>query len=367
MTSIPLVDLAWQHANIAAEVREGWDEILNTGAYVGGPAVQRFEQEFATFCEVAHCVGVANGTDALELALRAHGVGAGDEVIVPANTFVATAEAVMAVGATLVLADVDPKYMLLDPESAASVRTERTRAVLPVHLYGQPAPIDAIRAALPGVIIIEDAAQAQGAALGGRLVGSLGDSAATSFYPGKNLGAYGDGGAVMTSNAAIADVVRALGAHGSRRRYEHDLIGRNSRLDSLQAVVLSAKLARLDEWNKLRRDAAATYESLLGSVEGLEIPACRPDCIHVWHLYVVRLERRDQVLEALHQAGIGAGIHYPFPVHLHPAFEALGKPVGSFPHSEHAASTGLSLPLFPGITQDQQARVADALISAIGT
>lgn len=365
MSAIPLVDLAWQHAKIDAEVRDGWDEVVAAGAFVGGPAVGAFERAFAGFCEVDHCIGVANGTDALELALRAHGIGPGDDVIVPAHTFVATAEAVVAAGASVVLADVDPTYMLLDPAAAQAARTSRTRAVIPVHLYGQPAPIEQIRAALPGVTVIEDAAQAQGARLGDRRVGSLGDSAATSFYPGKNLGAYGDGGAVLTADPAVADTVRALGAHGSRRRYEHDLIGRNSRLDTIQAVVLAAKLARLDEWNDLRRAAAATYAALLDGLDGVQAPASGPGCEHVWHLYPVRLDNRDDVLAALQGAGIGAGIHYPVPVHLHPAFTSLGHHIGDFPHSERAAGTVLSLPLYPGITEAQQQRVVAVLAAAL--
>ncbi len=363
---IPLVDLAVQHAQVANEVGAGWDRVTASGAFILGPDVAAFEQEFAAFSGAAHCVGVANGTDALELALRARGIGAGDEVVLPANTFIATAEAVSRVGAQPVLVDCDPTYLLIDPDRVAERVTGRTRAVMAVHLYGQMAPVHALAEVLPpGVDLIEDAAQSQGAAHHGRRSGSVGAVAGTSFYPGKNLGAYGDAGAVLTSHAGTAATLRALRDHGGTRKYTHDVVGVNSRLDTLQAVVLRAKLARLDGWNEQRRAAARRYHDLLGGHAGVGLPATLPGNDHVWHLYVVRVARRDAVLAALRDAGIGAGIHYPSPVHVLGAYAHLGHGPGDFPVAEAAAGEILSLPLFPGITAAQQERVAAELVAAV--
>ena len=363
---IPLVDLGLQHRRIAGEVRAGFDRVLETTAFILGPEAERFEQAYADYCGVRHCVGVGNGTDAVELALRAAGVGTGDEVVLPANTFVATAEAVLRASARVVLADCDETY-LLDPESVADRVGPRTRAVIPVHLYGQLAPMKALAAAVgEDVLVIEDAAQSQGATQDGRRSGSFGAAAATSFYPGKNLGAYGDAGAVTTSSDEVAARLRAVRNHGGVRRYEHGEFGVNSRLDGLQAVVLSAKLAVLDRWNAERREAAARYDRLLADVPGVVLPRVAPGNEHVWHLYVVRVPRRDEVLAALDGAGIGAGIHYPSPVHLLPAFGFLGLGAGAFPRAEAYAAEILSLPIYPGITAAQQERVADALTAALG-
>jgi dTDP-4-amino-4,6-dideoxygalactose transaminase len=364
---IPLVDLAVQHAQVADEVQAGWARVVAAGAFIGGPDVAAFESEFAAFSGVGHVVGVANGTDALELALRARGVGPGDEVVVPANTFVATAEAVSRVGARPVLVDCDPDHLLIDPSEVAGRVGPRTRAVMAVHLYGQMAPVEAVRAAVPdSVDVIEDAAQSQGATRHGRPSGSMGVVAGTSFYPGKNLGAYGDAGAVLTDDAATADAVRALRAHGGVQKYRHELVGMNSRLDTLQAVVLRAKLARLEGWNVERREAAARYDALLGDHDGIGLPSVMPGNVPVWHLYVVRVAERDRVLARLDAAGIGAGIHYPQPVHLLGAYADLGHRPGSFPVAEAAAGEILTLPLFPGITASQQERVAETLRAAVG-
>lgn len=369
---VPLVDLAAQHAAVAAEVADGWAEVLRTTGFIGGPAVARFEREFAAHCGTAHCVGVANGTDAIELALRALGVGPGDECVLPANTFVATAEAVARCGAVPVLADCHPTTALVDPDSVAAALGPRTRAVLPVHLYGQCADVPAVRALVAGtgVAVVEDAAQAQGARHHGVPAGALGDAAATSFYPGKNLGAYGDAGAVLTGDAELAERVRLLREHGSPRKYEHPVIGFNSRMDALQAVVLSAKLARLEAGNAARRVAAARYDALLADLGEIGLPATAPGNDPVWHLYVVRLVTggaadRDRVVRALNAAGIGAGIHYPTPVHLTGAFAHLGHARGDFPVSEHLADRILSLPLFPEITPAQQERVVENLVMAL--
>jgi dTDP-4-amino-4,6-dideoxygalactose transaminase len=364
--NIPLVDLAAQHAQVADEVAEGWAGVLAKTAFVGGPQVAEFEAAYARYLGVAHCVGVGNGTDAIELALRALGVGTGDECVVPANTFIATAEAVARTGATPVLADCRPDTALLDVEAALAAVTPRTRAVLPVHLYGQAADVAGLRAQLPPhVAIVEDAAQSQGASRDGRRAGTLGTIAATSFYPGKNLGAYGDAGAVMTDDDTLAQRVRLLGAHGSPRKYEHPTLGFNSRLDTLQAVVLSAKLRRLEAWNEARRAAAGRYDAMLAGLPGVTGPVVDPGNVPVWHLYVVQVGDRDRVLSALNAAGIGAGIHYPTPVHLTGAFGDLGK-AGDFPVAEALSERILSLPLYPELTAEQQERVVDVLSRATG-
>lgn len=356
---IPLVDLRAQHEQVADEVADGWAEVLKTTAFINGPQVARFESEFAAYQEVPHAIGVGNGTDAIELALRALGVGHGDEVVLPANTFIATAEAVARAGATPVLVDCVDDTLLIDVTQVSSVVTSRTKAVVPVHLYGQAAPVELLPLGLP---VVEDAAQAQGARRNGVAIGGLGVAAATSFYPGKNLGAYGDGGAVLTTSDAIAESVRLLREHGSPRKYEHPVLGFNSRLDTLQAVVLSAKLRRLEGWNQARRAAASRYTEMLADVPGVRTPVVLDGNLPVWHLYVVRVADRDRVLKALHDSGIGAGIHYPTPLHKTGAFAHLD---GSFPIAETSAAEILSLPLFPEITEAQQTRVVEALKAAL--
>ena len=365
--SVPFVDLARQHAEVAEEVVAGWDAVFAAGDYVGGAAVTEFEQAYADHLGVAHCVGVGNGTDALEMSLRAVGVGPGDEVILPANTFIATAEAVVRAGGRPVLVDVDDTTLLMDPALVEPAITDRTRAVIPVHLYGQAAPVEllpeAVRAA--GIAVVEDAAQSQGARRHGRATGTLGDIAATSFYPAKNLGAYGDAGAVTTGSAGFARSVRLMGAHGSAVKYRHEILGFNSRLDTVQAVVLLAKLRRLARWNAERAAAADRYHRLLAEIDGVRPPVTAVGNEHVWHLYVVRVPNRDEVLAALQRKGIGAAIHYPVPVHLTPAFADLGYGPGSFEISEGSAGEILSLPMYPGITLADQEQVAEALDAAL--
>lgn len=364
---IPLVDLGIQHRRIADELRPELDAVLDATAFIKGPAVEAFEREFAAHVGAAHCVAVANGTDAVELALRAVGVGPGDRVVVPVNTFIATAEAVVRAGATPVFVDCEPGHQLIDVDGAvAAARAHRARAVVAVDLFGQCAPLDELASALADTdaVLVEDAAQSQGATHHGRGIGGVATIAATSFYPGKNLGAYGDGGAVVTNHADLADRVRLLGDHGSRTRYIHEAVGTNSRLDTLQAVVLRAKLRHLDAWNDERAEAAQRYLDALDGT-GIGLPCTAPDNRHVWHLFVVRVPRRDEVLDGLHRAQIGAGVHYPVPIHLQPAFEPLGHGPGDFPHAEAAASEILSLPVFPGITPAQQDRVVRALLSAL--
>jgi dTDP-4-amino-4,6-dideoxygalactose transaminase len=364
---IPLVDLKAQHAEIAGEVAEGFARVIEDTAFVLGPQVREFEAAFARFCEVPHCVGVANGTDAIELTVRALGLGTGDEVIVPANTFIASALGVVRAGARPVIVDCD-EYQLLDPARIEASIGPRTRAVLPVHLFGQIADMEAIAevAAARGLAVIEDGAQSQGARRNGRPSGAFGVAAATSFYPGKNIGAYGDAGAVVTASDEIAGHLRKLRNWGSETKYHHPEIGFNSRLDTLQAVVLSAKLKRLDAWNQARRRAAARYDQLLAGVEAIELPKTLPGNEPVWHLYVIRVQNRDAVLAKLNAEGIGAGIHYPVPLHLHGALSDLGYRAGDFPVAEQAAAEILSLPMYPHITEAQQQRVAEALRRAVG-
>jgi dTDP-4-amino-4,6-dideoxygalactose transaminase len=365
--AVPLVDLAWQRDVICDDVRTGWDDLLARTTFIGGPEVAAFEREYASYLDVSHVVGTANGTDALEVALRALGVGPGDDVVVPANTFIATAEAVRRAGARAVFADVDDETLLLDPASVEAVLTTATRAIMPVHLYGQMAPIEALLpiAERAGAVLVEDAAQSQGARRHGRHAGTWGAAAGTSFYPGKNLGAFGDAGAVMTADDHVAHLARLLTQHGSIAKYRHDSFGFNSRLDSLQAVVLRAKLRHLDAWNTLRREAAARYDSLLEVLPEVRRPATAPGNDHVWHLYVVRVPGRARVLEQLNRAGIGASVHYPMAVHLTAPFVDEGDGPGSCPVAERAVEEILTLPLYPGITVQQQERVVDVLDAAL--
>lgn len=363
---VPLVDLGIQTAQVADEVAIGFAKVIERSAFVLGAEVAAFEEAFASFCEVPYCVGVGNGTDALEFALRALDVRPGTEVILPANSFVATAVAVVRAGAVPVLVDVDPVSLLVQSDAVAERMGPSTGAVIPVHLYGQMAPMSPLLALADeaGVPVIEDAAQAHGATQHGRPAGSFGAATGTSFFPGKNLGAFGDGGAVLTASAEVAAKVAALRNYGSTVKYDHPAVGFNSRLDTLQAVVLTAKLRRLRSWNEERRAAAVRYNDLLEGVTGVGRPSVVDGNQHVWHLYVVQVSRRDEVLKGLHAAGIQAGIHYPVPIHLQGAFRDLGYAPGDLPVTEAAAATILSLPLFPGITPDQQERVVDVLARA---
>lgn len=365
--NVPLVDLKAQQAEIDDEVMAGLAAVFANTSFIGGAPVAEFEEAYATFLGAGHCIGASNGTDALELALRGAGITAGDEVILPANTFIATAEAVCRVGAVPVLVDVDPEYLLMDASKVAAVITGRTKAIMPVHLYGQSAFIEELEplAEVYGLHIIEDAAQSQGATRHGRAAGTIGIAAGTSFYPGKNLGAAGDAGGVITNDAQLAGRVRVLGAHGSATKYEHDVIGFNARMDTVQAVVLNAKLKRLAGWNQLRRAAATRYGELLADIPGVRAPQSARGNEDVWHLYVIRVQERDRVLKALNEAGIGAGIHYPYPLHLTKAFASLGHKVGDFPVSEEAATQILSLPLHPHISFEEQQYVVDRLRGAL--
>jgi len=368
--TVPFVDLQAQYRAIKPEVDEAIRRVLDASAFILGPEVEEFERAFAAYVGAEFCVGVANGTDAIQLALAACGVGAGDEVIVPANTFFATAEAVSTAGATPVFVDCDPETSNLDAGSVERAVTPRTRAIIPVHLYGRAADLDPVAdiAARRGLVVIEDAAQAHGALYKGRRVGTLGRAGCFSFYPGKNLGAYGEGGAVVTNDAEVARRLRLLRDHGSPRKYRHEIVGYNSRLEAIQAAVLGVKLCHLDAWNERRRAHAARYRELLAPLEGagaLRLPAEAPAGGHVYHLFVVESGARDELQKRLSEAGVQTGIHYPVPVHLQPAYAALGHREGDFPEAERQARRVLSLPMYAELADSQLARVAEAIESAV--
>ncbi len=360
---VPLVDLVRQHQQVKADIEEGWRRLLEHSGFILGPEVGEFERAFADFSGVEHCVGVASGTDALELAIRAIGVKPGNRIVVPANTFIATALAVLRAGAKPVLVDVDEEFQLIDVKQAVDV--EEAKAFIPVHLFGQMAPMEDLLAGVGHLPIIEDAAQCQGASQGGRPAGTWGPLAGTSFYPGKNIGAYGDAGAVLTGDSELAEAVRRLRNWGSDRKYHHPVAGFNSRLDSMQAVVLSAKLKHLPEWNQQRRRAAGFYGELLQDLDMVVQPAVLPGNVHVYHLYVIKVPQRDAVMERMLAAGIGVGVHYPVPIHLQGALAELGYGPGDFPVAERLAGEILSLPIFPGITPSEQEIVVAALKSAL--
>ncbi|WMY79672.1 DegT/DnrJ/EryC1/StrS family aminotransferase [Citricoccus sp. I39-566] len=369
-TSIPAVDLGAQQREIDEEVQAGLRRVFDTTAFMDGPDVKSFEREFAAFIEVSDCVGVGNGTDALELALRAAGVTAGGEVILPANTVPSTTEAVSRIGAAPVLVDVDPRYLLIDPEAVAAAVNGRTQAIVPVHLHGQTAFVEQLRpeAERVGAVIVEDASQAQGAFRHGRMAGSLGLASGTGFSPGRNLGAAGNAGAVLTDDAGLAARVRS--EHVGPQQDRHRTVGMDSRLDSVQAVVLRAKLSRLERWNGLRRAAADRYTELLRPLAALGavwLPSEAQGNYHVWQLYTVQVEDRDRVLAELQEAGIGAVAHYPDPMHPAGAVHQLGLRHGAFPIAEAAADRLLSLPIFPHITEEQQERVVDVLVRSLLT
>ena len=366
MNAIPLVDLKAQLAEIGPELKEAVIAALERTDYILGAEVSAFERDFAAWVGAEHCVAVANGTDALVLSLRALGVGPGDEVATQANTFVATPLAILAVAAKPVLVDVDPATMQIDLAKLEAAITPRTKALMPVHLFGQIVDMDRVTEIARGrdLAVVEDAAQAHGARWRGRSAGTFGDAAGWSFYPAKNLGAAGDAGAVTTNRAEVADQLRRLRNLGARAKYIHELVGPNSRLDTLQAAILRVKLRHLDEWVERRRAAAARYNRLLGDVPGVELPPECPDEQHCWHLYVVRVSERDIVLRALLEAGIGAGVHYPVPCHLQACLSGLGYRPGDFPVAEKLAGEIISLPLFPEISGQQQERVASVLRAA---
>ena len=351
---VPFVDLAAQYRPITAEIHEATSRVIENADFILGREVNLFEEEFAAFCDAKYAVGVDSGTSALELALRAYDIGPGDEVITAANSFIASALAVSHAGATPVLVDVDPYTFTMDVASFESAITPRTKAVLPVHLYGHPAHMDPIRqlADKHGLVVIEDACQAHGARYKGRRAGSLGHAAAFSFYPGKNLGAYGDGGMVVTNDQGIAKRLKMLRNYGQKEKYQHLFRGYNRRLDTLQAAILRVKLKYLEKWNAARRWNAALYHRFLEG-SGVVLPGEARGAESVWHLYVIRAEQRDILRERLVSRGVSASIHYPIPIHLQPAYRDLGYSRGDFPVTEAHAQQILSLPMYAELTSEQ--------------
>jgi dTDP-4-amino-4,6-dideoxygalactose transaminase len=363
---VPFIDLRATDRPLGGELQAAWQEVTGASAFIGGPHVEAFETDFAAYCGTGHCVGVGNGTDALELALACLGIGPGDEVIVPANTFVATASAVVSVGASPVFVDVDPSTMLVTADAVRAGLTGKTAAVIVVHLYGQVPDMDAIAdvAATAGIAVVEDAAQAHGAAWDGRRAGSFGHVATFSFYPAKNLGAFGDGGAVVTGDGGLAATIRSRANHGrSRSRHHHRIAGRNSRLDGLQAAVLRVKLRHLDEWNAARRRAHELYASLL-SGSPVRPVSTDPRATPVHHLEVVEVDDRRRVVDELTERDVGWGLHYPVPCHRQPAFARYAD--GPLAVAEVAADRIVSLPMFPTITAEQIEQVCDAVLAGTG-
>jgi len=359
---VPFVDLKVQYLSIKAEIDSAVLGVLESTQFVLGKEVVAFEELFAAYTQTSQVMGVNTGTSALHLALLAAGIGRGDEVITTPFTFIATVSAIDYTGATPVFVDIDPVSFTIDPAKIEAAITPRTKAILPVHLYGQPADMDPIMeiARRHGLVVIEDAAQAHGAEYKGRRVGSIGDLGCFSFYPGKNLGAYGEGGAVTTNNPELARTVRMLRDWGAERRYYHDLKGFNYRLEGVQGAVLRVKMKYIEGWTEARRAVAARYDEALAGI-GIRTPFAAPDRRHVYHIYAIRDTRRDSLQAFLHDHGVSTGIHYPIPVHLQRAFAELGHKEGDFPHSEAAAREVLSIPMYPELPQDQQELVVAAL------
>ncbi len=363
---IPLVDRQSQLRSIRSEIDAAIGRVLESTQFVLGDEVAGFERDFARYCQASECVGVNSGTSALHLALLAAGIGVGDEVITVPFTFVATVSAICYTGARPVLVDIEPEYFTIDPAKIEAAITPKTRAIVPVHLYGQPADMDPIVdiARRHNLTIIEDASQAHGSEYHGRRCGSLADVAGFSFYPGKNLGAYGEGGAVVAMRADVAATCRALRDWGQETRYVHRWKGFNYRMDGIQGAILRVKLRHLETWTEKRRRVATWYAEALDR-EIVRLPEARPECRHVYHVYVVRTDDRERLREALAKHGIQTGIHYPIPVHLQPAHADLGYGAGDFPHAEAAAREVLSLPLFPEMTRDQVETVAAGVSAAV--
>jgi dTDP-4-amino-4,6-dideoxygalactose transaminase len=363
---VPYLDLKAQYRSIKPEIDAAIARVLDSAQFVLGAEVAGFEQDFATYCGTTECIALNSGTSALHLALLAAGVGPGDEVITVPFTFVASVAAVVYSGASPVLVDIDPRSFTLDPAAIEAAITPRTKAILPVHLYGQPADMDPIMeiARRHGLVVIEDAAQAHGAKYKGRPVGSIGDMACFSFYPGKNLGAYGEGGAVTTCNAEYARTIRMLRDWGQDRKYHHVLRGFNYRMEGFQGAILRVKLRHLDRWTESRRAIVAKYNELLAD-SGVERPEEMPWAQHVYHVYTLRTDDRDGLQQALQSAGIQTGIHYPVPVHLQPAYANLGYARGDFPQSEKAAAEVLSLPLYPEMTDAQVQAVCQVVQAGV--
>jgi len=358
---VPFLDLRTAHDELKAGLLEEFGRLIDSNAFTNGPAVGAFEEAFAAYCKRSACIGVASGLDALRLALMAAGIEPGDEVLVPANTFIATFEAVTQAGGTPVPIDVSERDLNMDVEAARAAVGPRTRFLMPVHLYGQLSDMHGLGAL--GLPIVEDACQAHGATRDGVAAGELGFAAAYSFYPGKNLGAFGDAGALVADDEQIVARVKALREHGQRAKYDHELVGFTARLDTIQAIVLSHKLPHLDTWNDQRRAAAAAYSEALTGVGDIELPPVAPNSDPVWHLYVIRTADPQALAGHLREREIGTGFHYPEPAHLSQAYRHLGYQAGSFPVAEEAAGRVISLPIFPGITESQIESVVEGVRS----
>jgi dTDP-4-amino-4,6-dideoxygalactose transaminase len=364
---VPFLDLKSHHAPMLDEINGAMRDVVESNAFAGGPFVERFEEDFAAYCNSAYALGVGSGTEALWLALIALGVGPGDDVITVPNTFMATAEAITYCGANPIFVDVDERTYTMDPEALPKALTVRTKAIIPVHLFGQPADMEPIVkfARDRGLFVIEDACQAHGAEYKGRKAGTLGDAACFSFYPGKNLGAFGEAGAVVTDNAELQEKIRILRDHGQARKYHHTLVGWNCRMDGIQAAVLRVKLRYLEKGNQLRRSHAAYYSRALSGVDEVVEPVQGADMRHVYHVYAIRVQERDEVMRLLSEKGIGSGVHYPIPVHLQEAYRSLGYGRGDFPIAERCAAEFLSLPMFPELTTAQLEIVVQGVKEAV--
>lgn len=360
---VPFVDLKPQFREVEHEILPMVKEAMEDAAFIGGPQVTGFEVEFGAFCDSKYCVGVNSGTDALRFALVAAGVGSGDEVITVPHTFIATTEAISQVGAKPVFVDIDLQTYNMDVSKIAGAITPRTRAIVPVHIYGQPADMDPILgiAHKNNLVVIEDACQAHGALYNGKRAGSMGLIGCFSFYPGKNLGAYGEAGAVVTQSEEVAEKIRMIRDHGQARKYYHDMEGYNGRLDAIQAGVLRIKLRRLEAWNQARRRNAGHYNELLSRIQGVTVPVESDGCRHVYHLYVILVDDRNALQKCLADKGVGTGLHYPVPLHLQKAYANQGHKEGDFPVTESAAGRVLSLPMFPELAKEQIEYVADCI------
>jgi dTDP-4-amino-4,6-dideoxygalactose transaminase len=361
--TVPFLDLKSHHAPLRGEFIDAIQEVIDAAAFAGGPFVARFEADFAAYCDCPHAIGVGSGTEALWLTLLALGIRPGDDVITVPNTFMATAEAITYCGARPIFVDVDEHTYTMDPAALKDAITARTKAIIPVHLFGQPADMDPILeiARDQGVFVIEDACQAHGAEYKGRKVGTFGDAACFSFYPGKNLGAFGEAGAVVTRNTALEERIRIFRDHGQIGKYRHTMVGWNCRMDGIQAAILRIKLRFLERSNQLRRSHAAHYDEALDGIEELVTPA-QAECVrHVYHIYAIRVHDRDEVIRLLAEKGVGCGVHYPVPIHLQEAYRGLGYQPGAFPISERCANEFISLPMFPELTLAQVEMVAQSV------
>jgi dTDP-4-amino-4,6-dideoxygalactose transaminase len=365
--TVPFLDLKSQYLSIKDEIQTAISNVLESTSFAGGPFVKKFEEEFAAYCQSEYAIGCGSGTDALQLALAAAGIGEGDEVITVPNTFIATAEAICLCGAQPVFIDIDPKTCTMDPELIEGAITDKTKALIPVHLYGQTADMDPILAiaAKHKLIVIEDACQAHGAEYKGKKAGSMGDMGCFSFYPGKNLGAYGEAGAVITNNQALSQMIQMYRDHGQNRKYYHEYMGWNGRMDGIQGAILSVKLRHLDSWTESRIAHAQLYNQSLKAYPEVLTPYRESFNRHIYHIYAIRINNRDQVLEKLKEAGISTGIHYPVPIHLQNAFNRYKKETNSFPNSEKCSLEELSLPMYAELTGAQIEYVVQKIIQSM--